>query len=238
MRQAIRDLVASVDPYVRVDAEAEDVSTSGSRLNDTFILYWFDCSILPGRRCFAFPRVHYFRCYSQWHQNSWKAQQISPLASHDIEVQTPLMSRTFSCTSVSSSFIRSLSTHADAHCWIQEPDPVSATHGCYSASILISEHFFVFCFHICAERHHHIRVPGFVSTDDMGKVPAFPGQQAPTSSQQLAGSAASGQPGAALASTTTTAATGASSGKGKEKSSTVAPTLRSKRLAAVKQATK
>jgi hypothetical protein len=38
MRQAIRDLVASVDPYVRVDAEAEDVSTSNARLHDTFIL--------------------------------------------------------------------------------------------------------------------------------------------------------------------------------------------------------
>ena len=32
MRQAIRDLVASVDPYVRVDSEAEDVSTSNISL--------------------------------------------------------------------------------------------------------------------------------------------------------------------------------------------------------------
>jgi len=151
MRQAIRDLVASVDPYVRVDSEAEDM--------------------------------------------------LLTVASEFLESTTNFSAR--------------LARHRG------------------SDSLDVKD------FQLHLERHHRIRIPGFVSTDDIGKVPAFAGQRAPTSSQQPTASVVSGQTGAAPAGTTAAAGAGASgSGKGKDKASTAAPALRSRRLAAVKQSTK
>lgn len=114
-----------------------------------------------------------------------------------------------------------------------------------------------------AERHHRIRVPGFATADDIGKVPAFPGQQASiiatgstgvSSStqqqqpQQASSGVGSGTGGGGAHSTATQSGAAANtagnaggagaSGKGKEKASAAAPTLRSKRLAAARQSTK
>jgi len=150
MRQAIHDLVASVDPYVRVDSEAEDI--------------------------------------------------LLTVASEFLESTTNFSAR--------------LARHRG------------------SDSLDVKD------FQLHLERHHGIRIPGFVSTDDIGKVPAFAGQRAPTSSQQLAASVVSGQTGAVSAGTTAAGAGASGGGKGKEKASMAAPTLRSRRLAAVKQATK
>jgi hypothetical protein len=149
------------------------------------------------------------------------------------------MSRTFSCISVSSYEVY---IHQCARTCISAFGRlIPLTQYMYAAGLGVSSSIrtFLHSFIPFAERHHRIRIPGFVSTDDIGKVPAFAGQRAPTSSQQPAASMVSGQTGAVSAGTTAVAGAGASgSGKGKEKASMAAPTLRSRRLAAVKQATK